>query len=178
MDRRFVEAVLQRCGLADEYAKQEAVFLWPKVVGRLAAYAEALFVREGVLHVVANNSSATQELNLLAPELLAKLNRELHGEKLHGIRISTGDVQRPQSIPRKVCDIESTAGEEALFADVEDPKLRAAFAGIYRRQRGREVTLAERGGRRCPRCGVAYVGRDAVCPGCRYDAIEESLQEN
>lgn len=178
MDRELVEAVLKRSGLADEYAKQEAVFLWPAVVGRLAAFAEASFVREGVLHVVANNSSATQELNLLAPELLAKLNRELHGEKLHGIRISTGDVQRPRPTARRIRNAEASTQGEALFADVEDPKLRAAFTETYRRQRDREVTLTEVGGRRCPQCGVAYLGRDAVCPGCRYDSIEESSQEN
>lgn len=178
MDRRSIEAVLQCCGLAAEYAKQEAVFLWPEVVGQLAAYAEASFVREGVLHVVADNSSATQELNLLAPELLLKLNRELHGEKLHGIRVLTGDVQRPRTLPRTVHGNTPAAKEEALFVDIADPKLRAVLAEVYHRQRNRERRLAEHGGRPCPRCGVTYTGRDDVCPGCRYDTIEESSQEN
>ncbi|MCX6093820.1 MAG: DUF721 domain-containing protein [Candidatus Bipolaricaulota bacterium] len=178
MDRESVEAVLRRCGLADEYAKQEAVFLWPEVVGQLAAFAEASFVRERVLHVVANNSSATQELNLLSTELLGKLNQRLRGEKLRGIRVSTGDVRHSRQAAHRIRRIALSDPEAALFAEVDDPVLRAAFMELYRRQRSRETALEERGARRCPQCGVAYSGRDPVCPGCRYDAIEESSQAN
>ena len=178
MDKKTLEAVLQQCGLSDEYARQEAVFLWPDVVGRLSAFAEASFVRDGVLHVIAASPSVAQELTLLATELLAKLNQRIRGEALHGIRIATGDVSRPERPLPQGAKVRVSDQDDALFAEVDDPQLRAAFTSVYERQRAHETALESSGGRRCPRCGVIYVGREPECPGCRYDAIEESSQAN
>ncbi len=178
MDRQTLEAVLRRCGLAEEYAEQEAVFLWPSVVERLSAFAEASFVREGILHVVASNASVAQELQLLVPELLAKLNSILRTRSLHGIRITAGDLPRVKRVIPKLSEIDLSPAERALFDDMEDSKMRAAFLRLYTRYRTREETLRANGGQACPRCGAVYIGRDPVCPGCRYDAIEESSAAN
>jgi hypothetical protein len=178
MNLEILEALMYRCGLGEEFAKQEAVFLWPEVVGRLGAFAEASFVRDGVLHITAHNAAVAQELNLLTTELLNQLNKRLRGERLHGIRIATGDVPRRRQ--KVVPTAESTVGDVAdgLFGEIENPELRAAFVELCRRQRRREAATEANGGRRCPRCGVTYVGREPFCPGCRYDAFEESSEAN
>ncbi len=62
MNLETLEALMRHCGLGEEYAKQEAVFLWPEVVGRLGAFAEAAFVRDGVLHVTAHNAAAATSI--------------------------------------------------------------------------------------------------------------------
>ena len=169
---------MRRCGLGEEYAKQEAVFLWPKVAGRLGAFAEAAFVRDGVLHVTAHNAAAAQELNLLTTELLNQLNKRLHGERLHGIRITAGDVARRRQRAVPSAEPTTAGGEDSLFEDIESPELRAVFVELCRRQRRREAATEANGGRRCPRCGVTYVGREPLCPGCRYETFEESSEAN
>ncbi|MDD5645653.1 MAG: DUF721 domain-containing protein [Candidatus Bipolaricaulis sp.] len=178
MDQETFEAVLRRCGLAEERAKQEAVFLWPSVVGRLSAFAEASCVRDGVLHVMACNATVAQELQLLVPELLAKLNHVLQAHPLHGIRITAVDLPRNQRTASKLPETDLSHAERALFDDIKDPEMRTAFVNLYHRFRRREEALRANGGHVCPRCGSVYIGRDPICPGCRYDAIEESSEAN
>lgn len=178
MNLEMLEALMRRCGLGEEYAKQEAVFLWPRVVGRLGAFAEAAFVRDGVLHVTAHNAAVAQELNLLTTELLNQLNARLRGERLHGIRIAAGDVARRRQRVVPLAEPTTGDGGDNLFEHIESPELRAVFVELCRRQRRREATTEANGGRRCPRCGVTYVGREPFCPGCRYEAFEESSEAN
>lgn len=178
MNLEILEALMYRCGLGEEFAKQEAVFLWPEVVGRLGAFAEASLVRDGVLHITAHNAAVAQELNLLTTELLNQLNKRLHGERLHGIRIATGDVPRRRQRVVPPAELTTADGGDRLFEDIGSPELRTVFVELCRRQRRREAAAEANGGRRCPQCGVTYVGRDPVCPGCRYDAFEESSEAN
>jgi predicted nucleic acid-binding Zn ribbon protein len=65
--------------------------LWERVVGpTLAAAAVPTAERRGVLTVTCSAAVWAQELDLLAPALLERLNTALGGELLHKLRCRTG----------------------------------------------------------------------------------------
>ena len=64
--------------------------VWPQAVGALvAAQAEPTGERDGVLVVTCSSAVWAQELDLMAPDLLARLNAHLDGAELRRLRCQT-----------------------------------------------------------------------------------------
>lgn len=82
--RKLIEAL----GLTEKFLEQQAVTLWPEVVGsRIAAVSEAQKITDGVLTVKVNNSAWKQELHYLRASIAEKLNRRLRKEVVKEIRL-------------------------------------------------------------------------------------------
>ena len=80
--------------LADRLAPQtplaEVQRVWEAAVGAVvAAQAEPTGEREGVLVVTCSSAVWAQELDLMAPDLLARLNAHLDGAELRRLRCQT-----------------------------------------------------------------------------------------
>lgn len=74
---------------ADTLARVQG--LWEGVVGpTIAAVAAPTAERQGVLTVTCSAAVWAQELDLLAPALLERLNETLGGDLLHKLRCRTG----------------------------------------------------------------------------------------
>jgi predicted nucleic acid-binding Zn ribbon protein len=64
--------------------------VWPKAVGELvAAQAEPTGERDGVLVVTCASAVWAQELDLMAPDLVGRINGLLDGGTVHGLRCQT-----------------------------------------------------------------------------------------
>jgi hypothetical protein len=131
---REIRKVAKRVGLP---AASELVRIWPQVVGEtIAANAwPARLNRKGVLQV--NTSSATWafELKHLAPQILAKLERELASECPSELRFAPGPVPgkgREAGASLAPKGPATTAREreqgEKLAAVIDDEELRALVA--------------------------------------------------
>jgi predicted nucleic acid-binding Zn ribbon protein len=87
--------------LADRLAPQttlaEIQRVWPAVVGPvIAAQAEPTSEREGVLRVPCSAAVWAQELDLMGPELVARLNAALGAEAVGALRCSSAPAkERP-----------------------------------------------------------------------------------
>jgi predicted nucleic acid-binding Zn ribbon protein len=65
--------------------------VWEQAAGAaIAAAAKPAAERNGVLTLACASAVWTQELDLMAPELLERLNTALGGELLHKLRCRTG----------------------------------------------------------------------------------------
>lgn len=74
-------------GLAPQTALARVQESWPRVAGSaLAAEAEPVSERGGVVTLACRSSVWAQELALMAPELLARLNAEAGGEGVPELR--------------------------------------------------------------------------------------------
>jgi predicted nucleic acid-binding Zn ribbon protein len=79
--------------LADRLAPQttlaEVQRVWPEAVGDvIAAQAEPTSEREGVLTVTCSSAVWAQELDLMGPELVGRINAALGAESLRSLRCS------------------------------------------------------------------------------------------
>ncbi len=64
---------------------------WARAAGpAVAAAARPLTERDGVLTVACESSVWAQELDLMAPTLIERLNAELDGEQIRELRCRTG----------------------------------------------------------------------------------------
>ncbi len=71
----LVEATLAKLGIADRVERAGAIANWPELVGeRIAQVARPAGISHSTLFIEVDSASWRMELNMLRPELLAKLN--------------------------------------------------------------------------------------------------------
>lgn len=86
--------VIRRYGLERGIREQQAIAVWPEVVGpALARVTEPLFLNQGRLVVRVDGSSWHAELHHLLPQLLGQLNKQLD-TPVAEIKLRAGRVQR------------------------------------------------------------------------------------
>jgi predicted nucleic acid-binding Zn ribbon protein len=83
---------LRRAGLNKRLAQAGVVEAWPDLVGeRLAGQAQALNVRaDGVLLVRVRSAGWAQELSLMTPDIIARVNAGRKDGRIEGIRWVVG----------------------------------------------------------------------------------------
>jgi len=88
-------------GMEQKFREYRAWEVWEKVVGpQIASHARPLRLREGVLEVRVDQPIWMQQLRLMAPEILQKLNRALGEELIRELYWRRGTLkQAEQSEP-------------------------------------------------------------------------------
>jgi hypothetical protein len=169
-----IEAVLQRCGLKDEFDRQRALLEIVEVLPeRLRPFVVPQVLHQDVLTLGVSSSSVIQELSYLREHLIREVNQRLQREVVRGLRFRSISLPSAPAAPLEV-DVreEHRAEAEAQLEDVEDSRMRRAFSALCTTDLARQDALLAQGGRRCPRCGVVFVADGSRCPGCTYDPIE------
>ncbi len=89
----LLDSLLQGWGLDERLHQYRAVLLWDDVVGpQIAARTRPERIRDGVLEVCVDQPVWMQQLQLLKPQLLAKLNRQLGDAPLRDIFLKRGKI--------------------------------------------------------------------------------------
>lgn len=97
----LVERTLRQHGLYDGVREQQAIILWPKLVGAaLDRVTQTVHLREGVLLVRVQGAVWRSELHHMLPRLLEALNSKLN-KPLREIRLVNGALDKKLSTPGK-----------------------------------------------------------------------------
>jgi predicted nucleic acid-binding Zn ribbon protein len=180
---------LRRLKLDRAIKEQQAVLVWAEVVGPAnARHSWAQRLARGVLHVQAGSPAWAQELEMLKPQILERLNRRLQtppGDPLvTDIRFQTGAAAPPvagegprRTPPATRADAVSLARHELIkieqtVAEITDPDLRGQLERSFVALAKVAAWRARRGWRACPDCGRLYRGHArycALCPRPRKD---------
>jgi len=89
----FLGKTLASHGLATRLKEFRVMGRWEKIVGKvIARHAQPSSLRGKKLTVVVDSSAWMQQLSLLKPELLEKLNQGLGAGSLHEITLKMGNV--------------------------------------------------------------------------------------
>lgn len=136
--------LLQQAGLADKLHAYESWRVWDEVVGpQIAAHARPARIRDGVLEVRVDQAVWMQQLQLLKPKILIRLNERLGGEPIADIFWRRGRLEeRPAATPtgnerpwlERTLDEAEQARIEAAVAPLADDELRARLRAILVRQ--------------------------------------------
>jgi len=88
--------LLQGLGLSERMVQYRAVLLWNEVVGpQIAARTRPERIRDGILEVSVDQPVWMQQLQLLKPQLLGKLNAQLGEAPLRDIFLKRGKITAP-----------------------------------------------------------------------------------
>ena len=155
-------------GWGTGWEEQEAVRRWREAVGEsLAKLARPLYVERGVLHIAVASPVVAQELQLWSKELLARLAAIAPQSKVQALRFVIVPERRQEEMePPEPTPKELNQAEDLVPMDLPS-ELRAKFVRISAQALAQEAEILRRGGHRCPRCGVAFLGAERECPLCK-----------
>jgi hypothetical protein len=140
--RAIIKSLFSDMGIAPRIEQHQVWFIWDKVVGaQIAAHARPASIRNNVLEVRVDHAVWMQQLQLLKPQILAKINRELDCTPIESMYLR----RKPPEAPlRKNPEPELVLPElsameihkvERMVKAIKDEKVRAAMFELLHKQK-------------------------------------------
>jgi hypothetical protein len=139
----LLDKLLQSYGLDKKLQQYRALVIWDEVVGpQIAARARPSKIRGSVLEVCVDQPAWMQQLQLMKPQILKKLNEQLGEGEISEIFLKRGKVpprlaEEPPAPPvwKSVrLDQREKQQIEDLLKAVEDPELRTRLERMLSKQ--------------------------------------------
>jgi hypothetical protein len=150
-----VADLLRRNGLEGKCREYMAWQVWGEVVGpQIAARAQPIRIREGVLEVRVDQPVWMQQLQLLKPGILSRLNERLGGPVIRDIFWRRGKIERQEFSPddepslnwaAAALTAEEEAGIEEILKPITDPTLHHSLRHFLTRQAKLDKARKEKG---------------------------------
>jgi len=135
--------LLARQGMEEKLEEYRVWLVWEACVGpQIAAQARPLRLRDGILEVRVSQPVWMQQLQLLKPQLLGKLNQRLEGAPLKDIYLKRGSLKAPsedESLPtiewKKIAlNEEERSGIATATEALKDTELRSHLQRLLEKQ--------------------------------------------
>lgn len=138
----LLRELLKQWGVEGKLREYAAWQVWHEVVGpQIAARARPARIRDGILEVRVDQAVWMQQLQLLKPKILSRLNERLGGEVIRDIFWRRGRIEQepaaavePRRPPLPSLPAEETARIGEVVAPVADVELRRHLQRIFVRQ--------------------------------------------
>lgn len=147
----LLKQVLDDQGMGDRLSRYQAWLVWDKVVGeQIARRARPLRLREGTLEVRVDNPVWMQQLQMLKPKILKKLNEEVPNAHIEDIYLRRGKntpppQQQPAAAPpawrEQQLDKNEQEEIERSLDGLNDPELRDELRRLFSMQK--QLTKAQ-----------------------------------
>jgi hypothetical protein len=132
----LVTTLLEKNGMQTQIQRYRAWLCWDDVVGpQIAQHARPLRLRDELLEVRVDQAAWMQQLQLLKPMIIKKLNERLGADTIRDLFLKRGPVPpppAPKETPRSLPPL--TASElariDAELAGIQDPDLRSQLANL------------------------------------------------
>ena len=144
----LLKQLLKQPGMGEQITRHQAWLVWDQLVGKqIAAHARPLKLRKGVLEVQVDHPVWMQQLQMLKPQILAKIANQIPNAGITDIYLRQ-TRNRDAAMPRKKnrstgppawTKIELSPDEseaiEAELTKVSNPELRDEMRKLFTRQK-------------------------------------------
>ena len=132
-----IEKILNDRGWGAKLKEYRVFSLWQKAVGPgIARHAQPAAIRGKRLTVVVDSSAWMQQLSLMKPEVLSRVNDRLGPDGIESITLKLGELERAGERPEEFQPAAGKleAGEqkriEECIANIKDPQTREALRHV------------------------------------------------
>jgi hypothetical protein len=132
-----IERILNDRGWGAKLKEYRVFSLWQKAVGPgIARHSQPASIRGRRLTVMVDSSAWMQQLSMLKPEIIAKVNDRLGPDGIESITLKLGELERAEERPEEFQPAAGNleAGEltriEEHLAGIKDPETRDALRRV------------------------------------------------
>ena len=132
-----IEKILNDRGWGAKLKEYRVFSLWRKAVGPgIARHAQPASIRGKRLTVVMDSSAWMQQLSLMKPEILSKVNYHLGPDGIEGITLKLGELERPEERPEEfqpaagTLEAEEQKRIEECTATIKEPVIRESLRKV------------------------------------------------
>jgi len=187
----ILRGVVRQHSLNRGLENSRAVTCWQQVVGpQLSQISRAERLQDGVLQVRVRSGAWAQELSLVQRELVERYRKLLGKSVVRRFRFTVGTLDsgdaagNPVGTPRHVEDsqppreltkeefqelVQWRCARESELQQIDDPDLAKRLRAWLKVMLQRRKRALQRGGTRCPRCGVVGPYGHDICVNCRLE---------
>ncbi len=139
----LLEPLLKNLGLDERLQQSRAMIIWDEVVGpQIASHTKPIRIRDDVLEIYVDQPVWMNQLHLMKPQILRKLNSELGETPLKQIFLKRGKVTRKVQAARKsslpwrtaVVKAEEKQHISALLTNIENTELKQQLETLLLKQ--------------------------------------------
>lgn len=140
--RTIVKALFSDMGIAPRIEQHQVWFIWDKVVGaQIATHARPASIRNNVLEVRVDHAVWMQQLQLMKPQILAKINRELNCTPIESMYLRRKSPEaplrrapEPELVLPELSAMETRKVEQMVSA-IKDAGVRSAMFQLLSKQK-------------------------------------------
>jgi hypothetical protein len=141
--------LLKARGMESRLSEYRILGQWEKTVGRvIAGHARPVAVRGGKLFLNVDSPAWMQQLSMLKPEIIEKVNRGLGKETIKGITLNLGEIPASGTPEERLVLPELTAGErgtiEQYISEVRDADIRQSIRRVIEKDLRRKKEKQKR----------------------------------
>lgn len=132
-----IEKILADRGWGAKLKEYRVFSLWAKAVGPgIARHSQPASIRGRRLTVIVDSSAWMQQLSLLKPDIVAKVNDRLGPDGIESITLKLGELERPagpaeaEQAPAGTVTAEERRRIEDALADIKEPSAKDAFRAV------------------------------------------------
>lgn len=132
-----IEKVLSERGWGAKLKEYRVFGLWQQAVGPgIARHTRPAAIRGRRLTVVVDSSAWMQQLSLLKPEIIARINERLGPDGIEGITLKLGELEPnagpPEEYQRPAGQLDAADRKkiDEYLADIKEPEAREAFRKV------------------------------------------------
>lgn len=125
---RLIEGLLKSKGLDGKLKEFRTWLVWDEAVGpQIAARARPIRIRDGILEVRVAHPVWMQQLQLLKPQLLKKINARLEGASIKDIFLRRGNVE---SAAEKEPELPEKRWQDAVLDKQEQQQIEKSLQSL------------------------------------------------
>lgn len=150
---------------------------WREIVEKLSKKSEPLWIKEGILYVLVEDSIYLHHMSMNKNKYLKRIQEILKKDYVKDIRFKVSKVQN--------CDyidfIEKSSNEEKkeeFISELKDLSLEEKIGILKKKAKEREDALRLKGYKKCDICGMMFFGEGSSCKPCSLKNIADKILED
>ena len=150
---------------------------WRDIVEKLSKKSEPLWIKEGILYVLVEDSIYLHHMSMNKNKYLKRILEILKKDYVKDIRFKVSKVQN--------CDyvdfIEKNPNEdkkEEFISELKDLSLEEKIDILKKKAKEREDALKLKGYKKCDICGMMFFGEGDSCKPCSLKNIADKILED
>ncbi|MGL5089053.1 MAG: DUF721 domain-containing protein [Cetobacterium sp.] len=150
---------------------------WKNIVEKLSEKSEPLWIKEGILYVVVEDTIYLHHMSMNKNKYLKKVQETLKVDYVKDIRFKVSKVQKCDYSEFKYEKIVIEKKEE-FISELKELSLEEKIYILKRKAKEREQALELKGYKKCGICGMMFLGEAEACKLCSLKDVKDKVLED
>ncbi|MGL5175054.1 MAG: DUF721 domain-containing protein [Cetobacterium sp.] len=150
---------------------------WREIVDKLSDKSEPLWIKDGVLYVLVEDSVYLHHMSMNKNKYLRKVQDILKKDYVKDIRFKISKIQNLDYSDYMSNEIEANRNVE-FISELRDLTLEEKIDVLKRKSKERELALVSKGYKKCDICGMMFLGDEEICKPCSLKDVVDKLLED
>lgn len=153
---------------------------WERITKRLSIKSEPLWIKDGVLYVLVEDSIYLHQMSINKDMYIKKIAEVLNTDFVKDIRFKISKISKKEE--KKHIFEEKKEEKVEFISEIKNLSLEEKIEILKKESKEREKSLKDKGYKSCMICGTMFLGEEKICKICslkkNMDKVLEAKNDN